>query len=212
MQKLHQLYSGTIKFEDGSRFVFDDTKSRFIAQKFKGQKIAIFYKFIAELEAIKRHIDITDNIRKHVTSEEYHKNKDRYISNGTGTVNVFNKNTGERYRLPIDIVNNNKEKYIVGTSGWATVFDIKLNKFINIPKGTLNRRVHKLAQDKKFICYNVDGSIKFEFWGGKKEFLEKYKCPESVWVAALKEETFISNRKRSAEFNGCKFVLVDWKP
>lgn len=42
MQKLHQLYSGTIKFEDGSRFVFDETKSKFIAQKFKNQKIAIF--------------------------------------------------------------------------------------------------------------------------------------------------------------------------
>jgi hypothetical protein len=157
-------------------------------------------------------IDTTDNIRKHVTSEEYHKNKDRYISNGTGTVNVINKNTGERYRLPIDIVNDDKEKYIVGTSGWATVFDMKLNKFINIPKGTLDRHIHKLAQDKKFICYNIDGSIKFEFWGGKKEFLEKYKCPESVWAAALKGKTFISNKKRSAEFNGCKFMLIDWKP
>jgi hypothetical protein len=70
MQKLHQLYSGTIKFEDGSRFVFDDTKSRFIAQKFKGQKIAIFYKFIAELEAIKRHIDVTDNIHEFNTTDK----------------------------------------------------------------------------------------------------------------------------------------------
>jgi hypothetical protein len=70
MQKLHQLYSGTIKFEDGSRFVFDDTKSRFIAQKFKGQKIAIFYKFIAELEAIKQHIDITDNIHEFNTTDK----------------------------------------------------------------------------------------------------------------------------------------------
>jgi hypothetical protein len=70
MQKLHQLYSGTIKFEDGSRFVFDETKSKFIAQKFKNQKIAIFYKFIAELEAIKRHIDVTDNIHEFNTTDK----------------------------------------------------------------------------------------------------------------------------------------------
>ena len=52
-QKLHQLYSGTIKFESGNRSVIDPSKAEFIANKWKGQKIAIFYKFIAELDAIK---------------------------------------------------------------------------------------------------------------------------------------------------------------
>ena len=52
-QKLHQLYSGTIKFESGNRTVIDPTKAEFIAKKWHGQKIAIFYKFVAELDAIK---------------------------------------------------------------------------------------------------------------------------------------------------------------
>jgi hypothetical protein len=52
-QKLHQLFSGTIKFESGNRAVIDTTKAEFIANKWKGQKIAIFYKFVAELDAIK---------------------------------------------------------------------------------------------------------------------------------------------------------------
>ena len=53
MMKLHQIYSGTIKFESGSSMVIDMTKANFIKQRFKGKKIGIFYKFTAELKAIK---------------------------------------------------------------------------------------------------------------------------------------------------------------
>jgi len=52
-QKIHQLYSGTIKFEDGSTQVIDSSKSEFIKEKFKSKKIAIFYNFIAELQMLK---------------------------------------------------------------------------------------------------------------------------------------------------------------
>ena len=62
MQKFHQMYSGTVKFEDGNRIDFDDSKAVAIKQRFAGKKIAIFYKFIAELDAIKKHFDVTDNI------------------------------------------------------------------------------------------------------------------------------------------------------
>lgn len=71
MQKCHQLYSGTIKFEDGSRTVFDDTKSKFIADHFYGKKLAIFYKFIAELEAIKMHLNITQDIEEFNNSDKH---------------------------------------------------------------------------------------------------------------------------------------------
>ena len=53
MMKLHQIYSGTIKFESGNSMVLDDSKARFIKEKFKGKKIGIFYKFKEELNAIK---------------------------------------------------------------------------------------------------------------------------------------------------------------
>lgn len=52
-QKIHQLFSGTIKYEDGSVQVIDDSKAQFIKEKFKGKKIAIFYNFKAELEMLK---------------------------------------------------------------------------------------------------------------------------------------------------------------
>ena len=53
MSKLHQLYSGTVKFESGKAQVIDKTKAEFIQTKFKDMKVGIFYKFKAEYEALK---------------------------------------------------------------------------------------------------------------------------------------------------------------
>lgn len=52
MQKLHQMYSGTIILESGKRLVFDTTKAEFIKERFKGKRIAVFYKFQAELDCL----------------------------------------------------------------------------------------------------------------------------------------------------------------
>jgi hypothetical protein len=52
MQKLHQLYSGTVKFESGNSMVLDYSKAKFIKEQFDGKKIAIFYKFREELNAL----------------------------------------------------------------------------------------------------------------------------------------------------------------
>lgn len=52
-QKTHQLFSGTVKFEDGTTRVIDNSKALFIKDRFKDYKIGIFYKFIAELEMLK---------------------------------------------------------------------------------------------------------------------------------------------------------------
>lgn len=65
-----------------------------------------------------------------------------------------------------------------------------MEKFINISKETFDNKKHKLAIDKKILCYNSDGSLMFEFLGLKVDFLKKYKYPGSVWNAAIKEKVF----------------------
>jgi len=52
-QKIHQLCSGTCKFEDGSSKVIDFSKSEFIRDNFSEHKIGIFYKFKEEYSALK---------------------------------------------------------------------------------------------------------------------------------------------------------------
>lgn len=52
MQKLHQMYSGTVKFESGDSMVIDTSKAEFIKHRFAGMKVGIFYKFTAEYDAL----------------------------------------------------------------------------------------------------------------------------------------------------------------
>jgi superfamily II DNA or RNA helicase len=52
-QKLHQMYSGTIKFESGDSMIIDLSKAEFISSYFKDKKIGIFYKFVEELNSLK---------------------------------------------------------------------------------------------------------------------------------------------------------------
>jgi hypothetical protein len=53
MSKLHQIYSGTCILESGNPMIIDNSKAEFIKDYFKNNKIAIFYKFQAELQLIK---------------------------------------------------------------------------------------------------------------------------------------------------------------
>ncbi len=52
MQKLHQMYSGTVKFESGDSMVIDTSKAEFIRDRFSKNKIGIFYKFKEEYNAL----------------------------------------------------------------------------------------------------------------------------------------------------------------
>jgi len=53
MTKLHQMYSGTIKFESGNSMILDTSKAEYIYDYFQGEKIGIFYKFKEEYNALK---------------------------------------------------------------------------------------------------------------------------------------------------------------
>lgn len=66
MQKLHQIYSGTVKFESGKSMVISPFKAEFIKEKFKGKRIGIFYKFVEELNALKWVFDdcLTTDLKK----------------------------------------------------------------------------------------------------------------------------------------------------
>ena len=54
MMKLHQIYSGTVKFESGKSMVLDYSKAEFIHDNFIDIKIGIFYKFKQELVALQK--------------------------------------------------------------------------------------------------------------------------------------------------------------
>jgi len=52
MMKLHQMFSGTVKFESGKSTILDLSKAQFIHDNFGDTKVGIFYKFKEELKAL----------------------------------------------------------------------------------------------------------------------------------------------------------------
>lgn len=76
MSKLHQMYSGTVKFESGNSMVLDTTKADYIADNFSDKRVGIFYKFKEELEAIKSVLG--DNVA--TTLEDFDSDKCQHIA------------------------------------------------------------------------------------------------------------------------------------
>lgn len=69
LQKLHQIYSGTVIVDEPERMakVVDYSKVQYIKEKFNGLKIAIYYKFIAEEMAI-RYVFGSENLTTEATT------------------------------------------------------------------------------------------------------------------------------------------------
>lgn len=53
--KIHQLCSGTVIDDKNKTLIVDLSKVRYILEKFKGQKVAIFYQYIAEGDLLRRY-------------------------------------------------------------------------------------------------------------------------------------------------------------
>lgn len=70
MSKLHQLSTGTIKFDSGESMILDTNKIDFVKQKFHDKKIAIFYKFKEELNLIKSVFDLAGTIEEFNTTDK----------------------------------------------------------------------------------------------------------------------------------------------
>ena len=72
-QKLHQLSSGTIKYDDGSHQIIDDTKAQYIKETFKDYKIGIYYNFVAELDMLKSVIGdkLTTSLEEFNTTDKW---------------------------------------------------------------------------------------------------------------------------------------------
>ena len=148
-QKLHQLYSGTVKFESGNRTVIDPTKAEFIAKKWKGQKIAIFYKFVAELDAIKSVYG--DNITTNL--EEFNETGKSYagqiVSSREG-VNLSKANVLVFYNIDFSAVS-----YFQARDRLTTKERAENNVFWIFSKGGIESAIYKAVSKKKDFTLKV---------------------------------------------------------
>jgi hypothetical protein len=148
MNKLHQMYSGTIILESGRRLVFDYTKATYIKDQFKNKKIGIFYKFKAEWDALKFVFgdELTDNLEEFNSTN---KNIALQIQSGREGISLRNADFLVYYNIDFS-----------ATSYWQskdrmTTIDRKFNKVYWVfTIGGIEEKIYEVVQQKKDYTLN----------------------------------------------------------
>jgi hypothetical protein len=142
MQKIHQLESGTIKFESGKSQSLDYSKAIFIRDKFKGKKIAILYYYVEELELLKQ-----------------------VFPNHTNDLNEFNTSDkdfiGQMYSSAMGINLSSADCLVFYSFGFSGTNFIQARDRMTIKerlindvyffysKGSLSEKIHQVIKQKK---------------------------------------------------------------
>lgn len=147
--KLHQLYSGTIKFENGSTCIVDGTKAVKIKEMFEGKKIAIFYKFIAEKELL---IDtfgdlVCDNLYEFNTTDKSIIGQIQSIREG---VNLSKAESIVFYNIDFSALS-----YWQGRDRMTTMDRIESNIYWMFSEGGIEASIYESVSNKKNYTTSV---------------------------------------------------------
>ena len=141
--KLHQIYSGTIKFEEGNATAFDLSKAEYIKEYFKENKIGIFYKFIAELDALKQVFG--DNLTTDL--EEFNatdKNIALQIVSGREGISLRNADYLVYYNIDFSAVS-----YFQSKDRMSTIERLTNDIYWVFSKGGIEEKIYKAVSKKK---------------------------------------------------------------
>ena len=149
MQKIHQLSSGTCKFEDGTSKVIDYSKARFIEERFRFNKIAIFYKFKEELNALKSVYgsDLTEDL------DEFNQtNKVIALQFSAGREGISLKNAKYIVALNIDF---SATTYWQFRDRMTTMDRLSNDIYWIFSKGGIEEKVYKAVLNKKSFTLSM---------------------------------------------------------
>ena len=149
LQKIHQLYSGTIKFESGKSMVIDTTKAEFIRSQFATSKIGIFYVFKAELEALKQIYgdDLTTDIDEFNST-----NKSIALQIVSGREGISLKNA--EYLVFYNI-QHSAVSYFQGIDRMTTINRLNNKVFWIFSEGGIEDKIYKVVKSKKKYTTNI---------------------------------------------------------
>ena len=150
MQKIHQLWSGTVKFESGNSMTIDTTKAEFIRDRFNSYKIGVFYKFKEELAALKSVFgnDMTEKLEDFDTGQ--YKVIALQIVSGREGISLKNADYVVFYNIDFS-----------ATSYWQardrmTTMERKFNKVYWIfSVGGIEDKIYKAVKSKKSYTLNI---------------------------------------------------------
>jgi hypothetical protein len=176
-QKTHQLFSGTIKFEDGSTRVVDPSKAEFIKEKFQGYKIGIFYKFIAELEMLKQVFKetLTTDLNEFDTT-----NKNIALQIVSGREGISLRNADYLVFMNIDF---SAVSYFQAKDRMTTLERKENTIFWIFSKDGIEEKIYKTVQGKKDY---TNSTFKKDFNVGATDSNKNNQQANKRWVALSK--------------------------
>lgn len=151
MQKLHQLWSGTVKFESGNSMTIDTTKAEFIKTRWHDKKIGVFYKFKEELSALSQVFGsdkLTTDLEK-FDNEDYQVIALQIVSGREG-ISLRNADYVVFYNIDFS-----------ATSYWQardrmTTMERKFNKVYWVfSQGGIEDKIYKAVKSKKSYTLNI---------------------------------------------------------
>lgn len=148
LSKVHQLFSGTVKFESGNSMVIDESKALFIKKYFNKKKIAIFYKFKEEYVLLKSIFlsNITDNLDEFNTTD---KNIALQIVSGREGISL--KNAEYLVYFNIDF---SATSYWQSRDRLTTMDRLKNNVYWIFAEGGIEEKIYDKVLNKKDYTLN----------------------------------------------------------
>lgn len=148
MMKLHQIYSGTVKFESGSSQTLDLSKAKFICHSFKNKKIGIFYKFKEELKALKKVFNgsLTTELDEFVNSD---KNIALQIVSGREGISLRHADCLVYYNIDFSATS-----YWQSRDRMTTKERLNNNVFWVFSRGGIEDQIYKAVVNKKDYTLN----------------------------------------------------------
>jgi hypothetical protein len=143
MNKLHQMYSGTIILESGKRQILDDSKAQFILRAFHSKKIGIFYKFKAEWDLLKEVYGdaLTDDLDEFNSTD---KNIALQIQSGREGISLRNADALVYFNIDFSAVSYWQSR------DRMTTIDRKFNDVYWIfAKGGIEEKIYETVLEKK---------------------------------------------------------------
>ena len=142
MQKVHQLESGTIKFECGKSMILNTRKAEFIRDYFEGKKLAILYYFVEEFELLKL---VFPNFTTDL--DEFNRTDKHYIGQQYAT--AMGVNLSKAHCLVFYSFGYSGTNFIQARDR-MTVKERPVNDvYFVYGKGSLSEKIHKTVSQKK---------------------------------------------------------------
>lgn len=147
--KVHQIYSGTIKFEEGNAIAFDLSKAEYIKEYFRNKKIGIFYKFVAELDALKKVFkdDLTTDLEEFNNSD---KNIALQIVSGREGISLRNADYLVYYNIDFSAVS-----YFQSKDRMSTIDRLENKIYWVFSEGGIEEKIYKAVSKKKNYTNSV---------------------------------------------------------